>query len=223
MCAMADKHQPALILASGSPRRRELLVLLGLSFVVRPADVLELNHVGESPHQMVLRLSQDKARAAVAQAQDGLIVTADTTVALDGRVVGKPVDAADAVAILRSLRARQHTVFSGVTVLDPISGWTRSEVAASTVWMRNYNDQEIAAYVASGDPLDKAGAYAIQYLDFSPVARIEGCYSNVMGLPLCHLYRLLREGRFAPASTPVAACNRANRRTCDVASAILGH
>jgi len=220
---MADRHQPTLILASGSPRRRELLSLLGLPFVVRPADVPELNHVGESPQQMVLRLSQDKARAAVAQAQGGLIVAADTTVALDGRVVGKPVDVAEAEAILRALRARQHTVLSGVTLLDPISGWTCSEVAESTVWMRTYNDQEIAAYVASGDPLDKAGAYAIQYLDFAPVARIEGCYSNVMGLPLCHLYRLLREGGFAPPPTPVAACNRAHRRTCDVSSAILSH
>jgi hypothetical protein len=98
----------------------------------------------------------------------------------------------------------------------------RTELAESQVWMRNYSDEEIAAYVASGDPLDKAGSYAIQYADFRPVARIVGCYANVMGFPLCHLYCILRELGSAPAETPVAACDRFNRRRCDVALQILG-
>jgi MAF protein len=210
-----------LILASGSPRRRELLSLLAMPFVVCPADVKEENHVGESAAQMVQRLSRDKACAAATRAQGGLVLAADTTVSLGGQVLGKPADAADAVAILRSLRARQHTVFSGLTVIDVRSGWMRTELAESTVWMRNYGDDEMATYVATGNPMDKAGAYAIQYGDFAPVACIAGCYANVMGLPLCHVYRLLREIGVAPTQTPVAACNRANKRTCDVAQSIL--
>jgi MAF protein len=215
-------HEPlTFILASGSPRRKGLLALLGLPFVVRPADVQEENHIGESAAQMVQRLSKDKACAVLVQVHSGLILAADTTVCLDGRVLGKPTDSAEAVVILRDLRARQHMVYSGVTVIDVGSGRMCTELVESIVWMRNYDDQEIAAYVASGDPLDKAGAYAIQYGDFAPVARIVGCYANVMGLPLCHIYRLLREIGVAPVQTPVTACNRANKRVCDVAQEIL--
>jgi septum formation protein len=219
---------PTLILASGSPRRRDLLSLLGLPFVVQPSDVEEANHAHETCAAMVTRLSQAKAQALAAQARSGLIVAADTTVCLDGEVVGKPADPDDAIQILRRLRGRAHTVFSSVTLTDAQMGWTRTELAESQVLMRNYSDEEIATYVASGDPLDKAGAYAIQYADFRPVARIIGCYANVMGFPLCHVYCMLRqvgrsqsETHVAPAETPVAACDRFNRRHCDVAKQIL--
>jgi MAF protein len=221
MCALNSSEQLTLVLASSSPRRRELLKLLGLPFVVQPVDVAEANHVGESPAEMVLRLSQDKARAALVQAPGRVIVAADTSVALEGKALGKPVDAADAVRTLRALRGRRHTVFSGLTVIAAQFGWQRTVLAESMVWMRHYSDAEVDAYVASGDPLDKAGAYAIQYLDFAPVARIDGCYTNVMGLPLCHLYCLLREIGMAPAETPVAACNHTNQRVCTVAKEIL--
>ncbi len=222
MCTLTHgDRQPTLLLASSSPRRRELLALLGLPFTVHPADVTETNHAGESPADMVVRLSQDKARAALSRAPDALIVAADTSVALDGKIVGKPTDAADAVRILRDLRGRTHTVFSGLTVLAPWSSWQRTSLAESTVRMRRYSDAEICAYVASGDPLDKAGAYAIQYLDFHPVARIDGCYANVMGLPLCHLYYLLCKIGMAPAEAPVARCNCHNRRRCHVAEEML--
>jgi septum formation protein len=221
MCRSNHCEPPTLILASGSPRRRDLVGLLGLPFVVQPADVVEENHIGEDAAAMVMRLSQSKARATLPRLQAGLVVGADTTVWLDGQVLGKPESPAHAAAMLGRLRGRPHTVFSGITLFDAQSGWMRSELAESQVHMRNYSDDEIAAYVASGDPLDKAGSYAIQYADFRPVERIVGCYANVMGLPLCHLYCMLRERDLAPAVTPVDACNCFNRRVCDVAERIL--
>jgi septum formation protein len=220
MCASNPRQKRVLILASGSPRRRELLALLGLPFVVRPADVQEENHVGESVADMVLRLSQDKARATLVQ-EPGLILAADTSVCLEGDVLGKPTDRADAVRMLRALRGRSHTVFSGVTLLDGQSGRMCTQLAQTTVWMRDYGDAAIAAYVATGDPLDKAGSYAIQYGDFAPVGQIDGCYANVMGLPLCHVYCLLQDVGQSPPQTPVAACDQFNRRRCNVALAIL--
>lgn len=221
MCTTKPQTPPILILASGSPRRRDLLALLGLPFTVQPSAVEESNHARETAAEMVTRLSQAKARALLPETHSGLIVAADTTVCLDGEVLGKPTDPDDAVKMLRRLRGRAHTVFSSVTLLDAQTAWTRTELAESQVWMRDFGDEEIAAYVASGDPLDKAGSYAIQYADFRPVARIAGCYANVMGLPLCHLYCMLREAGLAPAETPVAACDRFNRRRCEVAAAIL--
>lgn len=221
MCASKYASEMTLVLASGSPRRKELLALFGLPFVVHPADVEELNHAGEDGAAMVVRLAQAKAQKAYISGAQGLIVAADTAVCLEGEVLGKPRDAAHAVAILRRLRGRAHLVFSGVTLLHTPSGRMHTELVCSTVWMRDYSDAEIAAYVASGDPLDKAGAYAIQYADFAPVARIEGCYANVMGLPLCHLYLMLREFGVTLNRTPVSACNRFNRRKCKVAKQIL--
>jgi len=222
MCALNDHAQPMLILASASPRRKDLLALLGLPFVIRPADVEEVNQGGEGPEAIAVRLSQAKARAVLAHVQRGLIVAADTLVYLDGEVLGKPAGPPEAVDMLCRLRGRPHLVFSGVTLIGVQSGRARTERAETTVWMRHYSDEEIAAYVASGDPLDKAGSYAIQYHDFAPVLRVDGCFANVMGLPLCHLYCMLREVGLAPADTPVAACDRFNRRTCDVAMQILG-
>jgi septum formation protein len=214
--------QPMLILASGSPRRRALLALLGLPFTVQPSEVDETNHADETAAAMVSRLSRAKAQALAAATRRGLIVAADTTVCLDGEVLGKPADPDDAVVMLRRLRNRAHIVFSSVTLMDAQTGSMRSELAESQVWMRNYSDEEIATYVASGDPLDKAGSYAIQYADFRPVARIVGCYANVMGFPLCHLYCMLREAHLAPAEVPVAACDCFNGRRCEVAEEIFG-
>jgi len=222
MCALDNNPQPTLVLASASPRRRQLLALLGLPFVVQPADVEEANRAGESPAEMALRLSQLKARAVSGHAPSGLIVAADTLVYLDGRVLSKPADPGEAAEMLRRLRGRSHRVFSGVTLIAAQSGQERTKLAETTVWMRTYSDEEIAAYVASGDPLDKAGAYAIQHRELSPVARVVGCYANVMGLPLCHLYCMWLEIGCAPAESPVAACDRFNQRSCDVAQQILG-
>ncbi len=221
MCGSGDDKQPVLILASASPRRRQLLALLGLPFDVRPADIEEANHGGESPEEMAGRLSKLKARAAVSIAQVGLVIAADTLVHLDGQVLGKPTSSEEAMDMLGRLRGRSHEVFSGVTLIDAQSGAERTTLARTTVWMRDYSDAEIAAYVASGDPMDKAGAYAIQHRALSPVERTDGCYANVMGLPLCHLYCMLDRAGHSLGETPVAACDRFNQRTCDVAQDIL--
>ena len=188
-----------IILASESPRRREFFDLLELPFVVRSAEIDETPRPGETPDVLVARLSATKA-AVVAQGlgassahqeeelgeglESSLVVAADTVVVLDDEVLGKPRDADHAIQLLQRLRDRAHTVHSGVTVAEIDSGRAAIQLSTTTVWMRNYDEAELEAYVASGDPLDKAGAYAIQHIGFRPVDRIEGCYSGVMGLPL---------------------------------------
>lgn len=177
-------HRP-LILASASPRRRELLARLGLPFEVRAAQVDETPHPGETAEDFVRRLSREKALVVAAQVESGaIILAADTAVVLDGAILSKPADADEATDMLRRLRGRTHTVLTAITLLDTATGTLITDLATTTVTMRDYTDEEIAAYVASGDPLDKAGAYAIQHPDFHPVAAIEGSYTNVVGLPL---------------------------------------
>jgi MAF protein len=222
-----------LILASASPRRQQLFSLLRVPFIATAADVGEEIEAGENPQDMVCRLSLAKAEAVALSYPDDVIVAADTTVVLDGDVLGKPADEAEAVAMLRRLRGRKHIVFSGVTVYHPPplspplaggdggGGWAVTELAASAVWMRTYADEEITRYAASGDPLDKAGAYAIQHQNFSPVERIEGCYTSVMGLPLCHLARALTKlGLTLPVDVS-QACQSFTGHRCLVANEIL--
>ncbi len=207
-----------LILASTSPRRRELITLFGLEFKFISAAVDESPRDGESPKELVWRLSRAKAEIAAREHSDAIIVAADTVVSLDGAILGKPRDAADATRMLKLLRGRAHTVYSGVTIAQDARQITQA--AETTVWMRDYADDEIAAYVATGDPLDKAAAYAIQNGAFRPVARIDGCHANVMGLPLCHLYRALQAFGVAP-SEPDRACQAHLRIVCPVARNIL--
>lgn len=210
-----------LVLASGSPRRKQLLSLLGIPFAIQAAHVDEEPHVGEPPQEMVVRVARDKA-LAVARAHPGeLIIAADTTVALDGLPVGKPLDMADASRMLRLLRGRPHVVFTGIVIWHPAAQRTGSELGRSDVWMREYTDEELDEYVASGDPLDKAGAYAIQHPVFDPVARVDGCWLNVMGMPLCHLGRALAAAGVAvPAHVP-GSCRAFTQRECAVGAAIL--
>lgn len=180
---------PYLILASASPRRREFLRLLGIPFRVCPASVDESPLPAESPEDLVVRLSRLKAEA-VARAESGLILAADTIVVLDGHILGKPRDADEARAMLRALRGRRHRVHTAVTLISnahaPIS-----LLDTAHVLMRAYTDAEIDAYIATGAPLDKAGAYAIQDVTFAPVARVDGCLATVMGLPIRRLLPLL--------------------------------
>jgi MAF protein len=209
------------VLASASPRRRQLFSLLEVPFVAAAADVDEELEEGESPQQMVYRLSRAKASAVASLYPEGLIVAADTIVVLDGDVLGKPADEAEAVAMLGRLRGRKHSVFSGVTVYYPPSERAVTELAESAVWMRAYTDEEVARYTATGDPLDKAGAYAIQHQNFSPVECIEGCYTSVMGLPLCHLARALAQlGLTVPVDVP-QVCQGFTGHRCLVAGEIL--
>ena len=180
------------VLASGSPRRRELVRALDLNVQLMDSPGDETPRVpGETPRDFVVRQSLDKARAAADGIADAVIIGADTTVALDGRLLGKPADKAEATDMLRALRAREHTVLTGVTVLDAASGRRISTSKATTVLMRAYSDDELEAYVASGEPIDKAGAYAVQDERFRPAAEVRGCYLNVVGLPLCEVAELL--------------------------------
>jgi len=205
-----------LILASGSPRRRQLLSLLGLPFVIKAAGVDEQTLAGESPSELVARVSQAKVRAASDVRHDELVVAADTIVVLDGRVLGKPVDPIDAVRMLQDLRGRAHLVYSGVSVWHPATDRLVYELAESQVWMRAYSDAEIERYVDGGDPMDKAGAYGIQHAGFKPVERVEGCWLSVMGLPLCHVQRALESfGVAVPADVP-GSCRAFNQIECTV-------
>lgn len=185
---------PDLVLASASPRRRDLLCQVGVRHVVRVADVDESPLPGETPRDYVQRLAQAKAAAVVALGEHALpVLGADTTVVLDGDILGKPRDAADALAMLRRLSGREHEVYTAVALcvpgeapLDP-----RLALSVTRVRFRAVDDALLARYVASGEPLDKAGAYGIQGLGAALVARIEGSYSGVVGLPLAETVELL--------------------------------
>lgn len=185
-----------LVLASNSPRRRALLALLGVPFAVCPAEVDETPLPGEHPAAYVKRLACTKAKQAwVRWGGEAFLLGADTTVALEeeaGRweILGKPKDAQQAEWMLRRLRGRTHSVFTGLALLHKPSGNLWSDVCVSEVPIRNFSDEEMQAYIASGDPFDKAGAYAIQHREFHPVENFVGCFANVMGLPLCHVAHL---------------------------------
>lgn len=210
-----------LVLASGSPRRRQLLSLLGIPFVIKAVGVDESPLRGESPTELVLRVSQAKALAVTDVRSDELLVAADTIVVLDGQVLGKPAHSDDAARMLHDLRARPHLVYSGVALWHRATRRMVCELGESTVWMRDYGDKEIATYVASGDPLDKAGAYAIQHPEFDPASRVDGCWLNVMGLPLCHLRRALAHFNVSvPANVP-GTCQAFNQHDCAVSIDIL--
>lgn len=213
----------SILLASASPRRRELLALAGFAFTPLSVNIDETPVVGESPADYTRRVSLQKAQAAQQRIKAGpLIIAADTTVVGDNMILGKPLDAADAETMLKQLRGRIHQVYTAITVLDSTSEKTRQELAITDVVMRDYSDAEIAAYIASGDPMDKAGSYAIQNEQFAPVASIVGCYANVVGLPLCHLLRLLREFNVEVANDVPSLCQAAHHIECLVYPAILG-
>ena len=211
-----------LILASGSPRRRELLALGGWRFTVRAADLDESQHPGEPPQTYVRRLAESKARAVAQAVGAGVPVVAADTIVVDGQdVLGKPGDEVEAFATLRRLRGRTHQVYTAVSVLEPGSGAQLTELCCSDVPMRDYSDEEIYAYVATGDPFDKAGGYAIQHNGFRPVESLSGCYANVVGLPLCHLSRLLVKLGLAPQADLPGACQAALSYACPVYGRIL--
>lgn len=208
------------ILASSSPRRRELLGSLGIPFTVVKPDIDESQHLGEPPLVYVARLSQQKA-AVVAEnvaLEEQIILAADTVVILGadtlgvdehGDILGKPLDTDDARDMLRRLRGRTHQVCTAMTLFTPVSGGQGgviTRVTSTDVTMRDYSDAEIDAYIETGDPFDKAGSYAIQHPVFRPVANIDGCYTNVVGLPLCTLKNMLTEIGWTDI-TPVTACD----------------
>ena len=224
---------PTFILASSSPRRRELLGSLGIRFTIIKPDIDETQRPGEPPLVYVSRLSYQKAQAVAitnasvgtglalsAESNPNVILAADTVVILGadtlgvdehGTILGKPTDAADARDMLRRLRGRTHQVCTAMTLCQvhapnrpPLEYHT--QVTRTDVTMRDYTDAEIDAYIATGDPFDKAGSYAIQHPAFKPVAQIDGCYTNVVGLPLCTLKNMLAEIGW-PGMQPVEGCD----------------
>lgn len=188
---MGNNHG-SIILASASPRRTELMALAGIEFSVVPADICEDVLPGEAPVDHVLRLSREKADA-VAAAHDGrFFIGADTIVVLDGAILGKPVDDADAARMLAGLSGRDHEVITGFTVFDRISSVHISRSVCTDVTFKKLEEKEIAAYIATGCPMDKAGAYAIQGGAVHFVRSINGSYTNVIGLPMTELYEVLQ-------------------------------
>ena len=183
---------PKIILASSSPRRRELLKLIGIAHEVRPSDVDETMNAGETPHNYAERLAREKAEAVAGtgSAKD-VVIGADTVVVIDGRVLGKPINEQQARAMLESLGGRTHTVITAVAVAS--GGMTSSSVEEVSVTFRPLKLDEIDSYIATGEPMDKAGAYGIQGFGATIVEGIEGDYFAVMGLPLLRLVRLLAE------------------------------
>lgn len=187
---------PAIVLASASPRRKELLASLGVRFVVDPATVDEASLQHSDPLQLAIRLAELKAKAVAERYVDGLVLGADTMVLIDGEVLNKPADAAQARSMLRRLSGRTHTVVSGVAVVDAATGRSEAAYETTQVTFLPLSDRVIDRYVATGEPLDKAGAYGIQGLGALLVARVEGCYPNVVGLPLVCTARLLERFGF---------------------------
>jgi len=184
-------ERPRLILASGSPRRRELLQRMGYDFAVVSPDVDE--SVDEPPRQAVAILARRKALAAAEGRTEGVVLAADTLVSLDGHSLGKPRDGAEARAMLKALSGREHEVFTGVCLVDCKTGRQAVHVERTGVRFRVLTDGEIDSYVASGDPLDKAGAYGIQGGAGAFVEEISGSYENVMGLPVGSAGLLLKK------------------------------
>jgi nucleoside triphosphate pyrophosphatase len=180
-----------IVLASTSPRRQELLRNAGIEFIVRPADIPEIPVYGESPQVFAERMAAEKAKAIAATMPGALILGADTVVAVDAEILGKPENAADAARMLRLLRDRAHYVITAVCLLGEDFQDVRSETTA--VHFTTMSDAEIEDYVASGEPMDKAGAYAIQGRASRWISRIEGDYYNVVGLPVDLVWRMLRE------------------------------
>ena len=182
-----------IVLASSSPRRRDLLRSLELSFDIKSPDIDETPMEQESAEDMVKRLSFQKALAISGGVESGYVIGADSTVELEGRSYGKPIDSEDAIRMLKELSGTDHRVVTGVTVIEVDTGRYITDALKTSVSMRALSDEEIRGSVDSGTPMDKAGAYAVQDSDLEPASSIEGCYTNVIGLPLCRLISMLDE------------------------------
>jgi septum formation protein len=188
------------ILASSSPRRRELLTSIGLGFEVRPSNVPEVHEEGEEPSEYVARLSRAKARAVAEQNPDSWVIAADTTVVLGYQLLEKPADAEDAQRMLAAIAGRTHIVYTAVTLEHLASGSHETQVIQSSVKMLPLSEEDIRRYVATGEPLDKAGSYAVQGMGAMFIESIHGSYSNVVGLPLATLFQMLRRAGIDPLS-----------------------
>ncbi|MCP4359472.1 MAG: septum formation protein Maf [Chloroflexi bacterium] len=214
-----------LLLASQSPRRRELIALLGLPFTALAADADEESVTNPDPAVNVVETAVLKSAVIqtqlAAKQERTLIVTADTIVALAGHMLNKPEDVAEAKCMLINLRHRTHEVHTGYVLTDIQSGQVIRGVHTARVTMRNYSDEEIETYVASGDPLDKAGAYAIQHPTFRPVAQLDGCFLSVMGLPVCDLILALQPFGLAEMADVSAVVHAHQNTPCPILNRIM--
>lgn len=181
---------PRVVLASASPRRRELLTLIGIAHTISPSEIDETPLGGERPRPHAERLAREKARVVAAREPNALVIAADTIVVVDGAILGKPRDEADAASMLRRLSARGHVVLTAVAVA--CGGEVVSDVESVDVTFRELSDADVTHYIATGEPMDKAGAYGIQGFGATIVTRIDGDYFAVMGLALGLLVRLMR-------------------------------
>lgn len=199
------------MLASASPRRRGLLTEAGLTIALHPVSLLEERRQGESPSQMAARLARAKARAAAVESEEGIVLVAADTIVVDGnRILGKPSSPAAAKEMLLRLAGREHVVISGLAAIERASDQEVVTITQTELALRPMSRGEVEAYVDSGSPLDKAGAYGIQDAAFEPVDRVKmaGCYTNVMGLPLCALGRALEALGWSPGVDLTEACFR---------------
>jgi septum formation protein len=176
--------KPSLVLASQSPRRKELLGILGIPFEVIPPNIAEVPSPGESPEQFVVRAAREKGIEVASRVSNSVVLSADTVVTIDGLILGKPADEAHAIRMLKQLSGRQHAVYTAVCVIDQIHGTKHEALEKTDVWFNSMTDVQIIDYVRREQVLDKAGAYAIQGFAGVYIAKIEGNYGNVMGLPL---------------------------------------
>ena len=189
------------ILASSSPRRRELLESVGVNFDVMPSNIPEVRRQGEAPEEYVARLSREKAEAIASRHRDRWVIAADTTVLLGDMLLEKPEGHADAARMLATIAGRTHIVYSGVTLQRMDRGYRDTRVSESEVRMLPLSSRDIEWYVGTGEPLDKAGAYAVQGIGAMFIDSIHGSYTNVVGLPLALLFQMLRKAGLDPLSS----------------------
>ena len=213
-------------MASNSPRRKQLLAMGGWDFKVVPAQIDESPLASETPKECALRLAKGKAYSASKElGKDGIVVAADTVVVENDKqseqIMGKPRDAREAEEMLLRLRGATHKVYTALAFLHVRDNILLTDLCESEVTMRNYSNAEIIDYIATGDPLDKAGAYAIQHCLFRPVEKLVGCYANVMGLPLCHLSRSLMSLGLQTGVDLPTVCQSKLGYSCSVYSMVL--
>lgn len=198
------------------------MALGGWSFQIYPVEIDESPLPGETPLNYVLRLARTKAADAAQKFPSGnIVIAADTAVIEEGNILGKPTNEREAFNMLLGLRGGIHQVCTALTLVQSPHGKLVTDTCTTNVWMRNYSDPEMQAYIATGDPLDKAGAYAIQNREFNPVERLEGCYANVVGLPVCHLINLLAGFGIFPQKDAVGICQDSTTYQCTLRTLVL--
>ena len=215
-------EQPKIWLASNSPRRREILSWTGWDIKASAANIDESRRGQEPAQDFVLRLAFEKANHPISgNTSDRVIIAADTIVVLDGEILGKPSDDAQAFEMLNALGGRAHEVMTGLVVRSVASGEVYQDICRTCVEMRPYSEEEIHRYIASGDPTDKAGGYAIQNKEFHPVVNFNGCFSSVMGMPLCHLERILQKAILTEPVGLAQICQNHLKYNCPISSRVM--